>query len=87
MPDYSVIIRPRAERSLSRLSRADFIRIDERIVALAANPRPHGVTKIRDDLHRIRVGAWRIIYFIEDEERIVSIERVERREKDTYRSL
>ena len=38
-------------------------------------------------MHRIRVGDWRIIYLIDDENRRIMIERVMRREKDTYRSL
>ncbi len=45
-----------------------------------------GVVKLRDRAHRIRVGPWRVIYVIDDAERIVFIKAVRRREKDTYRS-
>ena len=45
-----------------------------------------GVVKLRDNAHRIRVGSWRIIYIIDDAERIVLIDSLRRREKDTYRS-
>ena len=45
-----------------------------------------GVVKLRDKAHRIRVGQLRIIYLIDDPKRIVLIDTVRRREKDTYRS-
>jgi mRNA-degrading endonuclease RelE of RelBE toxin-antitoxin system len=34
---------------------------------------------------RIRVGNWRVIYTIDDEERLVTIVAVKRRREDTYR--
>ena len=85
--EYVVQISPHAERDLDSPTRRDLSRIDSRIRALATRPRPHGVTKIKDKIHRIRVGAWRIIYLIDDENRRIVIERVLRREKDTYRSI
>lgn len=74
----------RASRQLDDLTTQDFRRIDERIDALSIDPRPNGVTKLWDKVHRIRVGAWRIIYIIDDAKRVVLIDGVLRREKDTY---
>lgn len=74
-----------AARDLRRLSDADYIRVDKRICSLGTNPRPLGVTKLRDKVHRIRVGPWRVIYLIDDANRMVVINAVRRREKDTYR--
>ena len=85
-PEYEVRLTPHAERDLQRLSHQDFRRVDERIFSLAENPRPMGVIKLRDKAHRVRVGPWRVIYLIDDSKRIVLINAVRRREKDTYRS-
>ena len=84
-PEYEVRITPHAERDLDRLSAADYLRIDRRIGLLAQDPRPSGVAKLRDKTHRIRIGAWRVIYIIDDSMRVVLITAVRRREKDTYR--
>jgi len=50
-------------------------RIDERILALAENPRPRGCKKLEgnDNLHRIRTGDWRISYAVKDDQLIVLI--------------
>ena len=85
LTEYEIEYSTRAKRDLDRLSPRDFERVDERIAALAQTPRPHGVKKLDAQTHRIRVGSWRVIYVIDDSEGIVQIDRVRRREKDTYR--
>ena len=83
--DYEVRLSPGAKRDLGHLSSTDFRRVDVRINALTQNPRPYGVQKLWKQSYRIRVGPWRIIYLIDDNEHIVLVDRVRRREKDTYR--
>ena len=83
--EYDVRLTPHAERDLQRLSATDFRRVDERIVSLAQDPRPHGVRKLWEKAHRLRVGPWRIIYIIDDSKGIVLVNKVVRREKNTYR--
>jgi mRNA interferase RelE/StbE len=53
---------------------------------LASNLRPHGCVKLQgaDDLWRIRVGEYRVIYAIGDDRRIVDISAVRHR-RDAYR--
>ncbi len=53
---------------------------------LAVNPRPKGVKKLSglDDLYRIRVGDYRIVYQIHDDRLIVLVVRIGHR-KDVYR--
>ena len=34
---------------------------------------------------RIRIGNWRVIYYIDDDEKLVTIVSVRRRREDTYR--
>ena len=83
--EYDVRLTPHAERDLQRLPSPDFRRVDKRIHSLAQDPRPHGVVKLRDKVHRIRVGPWRILYIIDDSKGIVVINKIVRREKDIYR--
>jgi mRNA interferase RelE/StbE len=84
---YQLILDRKAERDLSALPDQDYKRLDPYIVALADNPRPHGTLKLEDDLYRLRVGPWRIVYMIDDAARLVIVSRVVRRQKDTYRRL
>lgn len=58
------------------------------IQALADNPRPQGVKQLKglDDLYRIRVGAYRVVYGIHDNELEILIIRVRHR-SDVYRNL
>lgn len=54
--------------------------------ALAGDPRPKGVKKLfgLDDLYRIRVGEYRVVYQIQDNRLIVLVVRIGHR-KDVYR--
>jgi len=50
-------------------------RIRDAVRSLAEDPRPIGYKKMSgyDNLYRIRVGDWRIIYAIEDDRLIVLV--------------
>ena len=86
-PRYEIRLKSRAIRDLNRLQSSDFRRIDEHVAALARNPRPASVVRLRDwdKAYRIRIGPWRVIYIIDDSKQVVVVFRVLRREKDTYR--
>jgi mRNA interferase RelE/StbE len=60
--------------------------IAKRIVTLADDPRPHGVTKLAgtDVTYRLRQGDYRIIYNIYDELVVVEIIKIGHR-SDVYR--
>lgn len=62
-------------------------RVDRRILALAEDPRPPGVKALAGPAGglRVRVGAWRIVYRVEDERLIALIVRVGNR-REVYRS-
>ena len=60
-------------------------RIELRLLDLAAEPRPHGSQKLRQtERYRIRVGNYRVIYAINDAERMVVILSIGHR-KEIYR--
>lgn len=88
MASYSVFLKRSAARDLEDVgSRADRHRIADRIQALADDPRPPGSVKLagREDRIRIRQGNYRILYSVDDEERVVTVVRIAHR-RDAYRS-
>jgi mRNA interferase RelE/StbE len=55
------------------------------IDALALEPRPHGAVRLagRDD-YRVRVGDYRVVYAVDDDERLVTVGRIAHR-REVYR--
>ena len=72
---WQVIIHRKAEKTLKRLRGEMLERIRQAIRSLAENPRPVGYKKMAgyENLYRIRVGDWRIIYALEDDALIVLV--------------
>jgi mRNA interferase RelE/StbE len=84
---YSVLIKTSAARELEAVEpRAVRVRIVARIRGLAQTPRPHGSQKLAGEAerYRIRQGAYRIVYSIDDERRIVEVVKIGHR-RDVYR--
>jgi mRNA interferase RelE/StbE len=75
---YTVLVDGRAAKEIAELERDIQRRIVTKIESLATNPRPNGVDKLKsnDDLYRVRVSDYRIIYQIGDRELIVLVVRV-----------
>jgi mRNA interferase RelE/StbE len=78
---YSLEIKQSAQRELDSLDNSVFRRIDRTILALADNPRPSGCMKLRGykDQWRIRIGDWRVVYFVDDGAKAVTITRIAHR--------
>jgi mRNA interferase RelE/StbE len=82
---YSVRIKASAAKFLRRIGEADRVRLVEAIDRLAIEPSAGGTLKGEfEGLKRIRVGRYRIIYEIHDEELVVLVVRIGHR-KDVYR--
>jgi mRNA interferase RelE/StbE len=77
----------RIKRELRRIPPPDRERIAEAVQALADDPRPPGIVQLEQDVYRLRVGDYRVIYKVLDEERIILIGRIVRRSESTYRDL
>ena len=87
MASYKVFVKPSAAKEIEAVGqREDRQRIVTRIRSLAREPRPLGSEKLsgREDLYRIRVGRYRVVYTVGDAELTVLIVRVGHR-KDVYR--
>ena len=87
MASYRVLIKPSAAKEIEAVDqKKDRQRIVAGIRLLADDPRPPGCEKLagEDDRYRIRVGRYRVIYSVGDEELVVVVVRVGHR-KDVYR--
>ena len=75
---YQVLIKDSARKELAALSLPLQKRIDTRIRALSENPRPSGVKKLAGDenLYRLRVSDYRIIYQIQDKALLVLVIKI-----------
>ena len=83
---YKIAIVKKAYKELEALPSKTNAQIVQAIDGLKEEPRPPGCKKLKGEaetIWRIRVGDYRILYFIEDTIRIVEIRRVGHR-KDIY---
>jgi len=82
---YSVWILRRAQKELTHLQKASYYPVRDRILALADDPRPAASQKLTGrDGWRLRVGAFRVLYEIDDASNTVTILHVGHR-RDIYR--
>jgi mRNA interferase RelE/StbE len=82
---YSIRIKASAAKSLASLNKPDRVRVIEAIDLLAAEP--HAGSALKGEfkgLRRIRVGQYRVIYEVLDNELIVLVVKIGHR-RDVYR--
>jgi mRNA interferase RelE/StbE len=82
---YELRIKPSAVKELRALRKRDRVRIAERIQNLSDDPRPRGCEKLTGGVrYRVRQGAFRVLYELDDEEGIVTVVKIGHR-RDVYR--
>ena len=83
--NFSIRIKESAARELRRVARTDRARIVAAIDRLAETPHIGGALKgdLRG-LRRVRVGDYRVVYEVRDDELVVLVVRVAHR-RDAYR--
>ncbi|KPL11054.1 hypothetical protein AMJ85_04740 [candidate division BRC1 bacterium SM23_51] len=86
MADYSIVFARSASKELEALGDTTLTRVFDRIERLAIDPRPSGIRKLRgsENLWRLRVGDYRVIYAVDDKNRLVDIIAIRHR-RDAYR--
>jgi len=86
MASYRIEVSATAERQIRRLPRADQLRVVRAIQALSIDPRPPGCRKLSgyEDVFRVRIGRYRVLYSIEGRRLVIIILKVGDR-KDVYR--
>lgn len=85
---YKILYKKSVEKDLRKLATSQRNIIITKIQALAADPHPSGVTKLRgsSDLFRIRHTDYRIIYQVNDSQLIVMVVKVGHR-REVYRDF
>ena len=87
---YRIEFAPKADRQFRNLERSLQVRLGRRIDSLAENPYPQGVKKLggewEEDLYRVRVGDYRIVYQVRQKRLLVLIVRIGHR-SEVYRGL
>ena len=87
MGRYRVQLASSASRELQKLPAKVVRRVFPELEALASNPRPQGCKKLQGGANewRIRVGDYRIVYAIDDAEKIIDVARIAHR-REVYKS-
>jgi mRNA interferase RelE/StbE len=86
---YRLQIKASAAREIERIEPKKVRRaVVNRILALAADPRPAGCEALSGTRrqYRVRQGTWRIVYEIRDNELVVVVVKVGHR-RDVYKHL
>lgn len=83
---YRVVVATRAKTELEAIPSPVFEAVEKKMLALGEDPRPPGCKKLKGEgrTWRIRSGKYRVIYQIDDSEKIVTVIGVGHR-KDIYR--
>lgn len=77
---WTVTFRQSAAKDLRGIPNADVRRILDLIDTLASNPRGDGCVKLsRQNRYRVRQGAYRIVYEIDDDRVVVIVVKVAQR--------
>ncbi len=86
MASYEIEISQTAEKQLKKLPSADQRRVGTAMLALREDPFPRGARKLSgyEDVFRIRVGRYRVLYSVSESTRIIIVLKVGHR-KDIYR--
>jgi mRNA interferase RelE/StbE len=81
---YKILLLPQAQKDLDNFQGKIFQQIKKKIFSLRKNSRPPGCLKLTaEEGYCLRSGNYRIIYRINDKEKIVYIYRITHR-KEAY---
>ena len=82
---YKIFILPQAQKDLNNFQFKIFDRIRNKISLLSQNPHPPGCLKLTaNEGDRLRTGNYRILYRIDNKEKVVYIYRIKHR-KEVYK--
>ena len=85
MAGYRVVVKPSAAKELDKIPKRDLERVVKAIQSLSEDPRRHGAQKLSgEERYRVRQGDYRVVYEIDDTERVVVIVKVKHR-REAYR--
>jgi mRNA interferase RelE/StbE len=80
--EYKLTISRSATKEFEALTGSIIERVRRKIRSLTIDPRPFGCKKLEgQNRWRIRVGDWRILYEIDDRQRVVDVGAIRHRSK------
>ncbi len=87
MGDYTITFARSARKELGALEARVVRRLLQKIEALSRQPRPAGCRKLagEENLWRVRVGDYRVIYAVDDANEVVMSPRLDTGAKPTAR--
>ncbi|MEX0877866.1 MAG: type II toxin-antitoxin system RelE/ParE family toxin [Candidatus Spechtbacterales bacterium] len=85
---FKVEISRSAQKEIRKIQPPHRKRVVSAILKLVKEPRPAECQKIRtfDNSYRIRVGDYRVVYIVHDDEKVLTIIKVGHR-RDVYRNI
>lgn len=82
---YRIQYSAKVLKELNELESRDYLRVRERIISLEEQPRPVGSLKLtNEDGYRTRAGDYRILYEIDDDQKIIKLLKIGHR-KEIYK--
>ncbi|MBI4770343.1 MAG: type II toxin-antitoxin system RelE/ParE family toxin [Chloroflexi bacterium] len=84
---YRLLLHPKIEKQLARIPQPLAERLARAIRDLRSSPRPAQAKALGQELYRLRLGDYRIVYAVFDSEQVVFVGKVARRSEQTYRDL
>lgn len=84
---YTLKLHRSVEKQLRKIPPKQRERLAETMRSLVSNPRPVGTVHLDENLFRLRVGQYRVIYAIFEDRLLILVVKVARRTEATYRDL
>lgn len=84
---YKIDLPKRVSKQLDKIPNKDYPSVSKAIKSLEETPRPSGCKKLHESLYRIRIGDFRVVYWIDDRTKTIIITKVARRTEKTYKHL
>ena len=83
---YKLAIKKSARKELNSLPGPIFLDIDKGVLSLITNPVPYPQSKALkgENKRRLRIGDYRVVYSVDEQQKIITIFRVRHR-KDDYK--
>jgi mRNA interferase RelE/StbE len=83
---YKLAIKKSARKELDNLPDQIFLKVDKSILSLKENPSPYPQAKKLkgENKCRLRIGDYRVVYSVDEDQKTITIYRVRHR-KDVYR--
>ena len=88
MEPFKIKWKSSAKKELRKIDKSQIVKILDEVEKLSSNPYPQNHKKLlgTENIYRIRIGDYRVVYSIDNGELIIQIIRVRHR-KDVYKKF